>query len=483
MEDERDHQSPKTTVPVHWVEHNHYHHHHVRFTEDVDESTTDVGLDMAQEHEEDVQEEEYDQGDWEEDEGDWEEEYDEEEEEEYGLRFGVPQLIHVDHAEQDAIEAAFLHHIEETEQYWHEFATTVDRYVSLRRTCRNRQESCTHWAVQGECQRNPDYMLEECAAACHACRPPMGPGVEFGVPQLLHSRPHPKRQEEGDEATLCINDDDETHDTAFATLLASQLTTEPEPFVLPEAIEAQLAATTEYMNHVVWPDDRYRKVHNLCFNKDARCTLWAAQGKCQDDDNDDNDNEHSLRRICAPACQSCLQVHYETRCPLNETLFPDIWQPGDLNRMFERIVADDRYQTTVWSRPDPATAPDTIDSHDGNHDYEEGAWIVTIDNFFTEQEATRLMEWGQELGYERSSETSGDLNDETGEAFDHDYNDLRRTSTNAWCSEDCDWDPIVVGLFDRLYELTGIPPSHSEELQLLHCTYDDTDVFGWFHTC
>ena len=31
----------------------------------------------------------------------------------------------------------------------------------------DRDESCEHWALIGECEKNPGYMLKECATSCH----------------------------------------------------------------------------------------------------------------------------------------------------------------------------------------------------------------------------------------------------------------------------------------------------------------------------
>jgi prolyl 4-hydroxylase len=35
--------------------------------------------------------------------------------------------------------------------------------------CKNEHESCTIWAMQGECDANPTYMKKSCAPVCHSC--------------------------------------------------------------------------------------------------------------------------------------------------------------------------------------------------------------------------------------------------------------------------------------------------------------------------
>jgi len=40
---------------------------------------------------------------------------------------------------------------------------------ALREICKNKHESCTAWAVAGECQKNEKYMASSCASACMQC--------------------------------------------------------------------------------------------------------------------------------------------------------------------------------------------------------------------------------------------------------------------------------------------------------------------------
>ena len=40
-------------------------------------------------------------------------------------------------------------------------------------TCaRDSHELCEEWAGGGECERNPDFMLDRCPRSCHVCEPP-----------------------------------------------------------------------------------------------------------------------------------------------------------------------------------------------------------------------------------------------------------------------------------------------------------------------
>jgi hypothetical protein len=100
-------------------------------------------------------------------------------------------------------------------------------------------------------------------------------------------------------------------------------------------------------------------------------------------------------------------------------------RPGDLNRMFERIVTDPAYQAyqpKVLSRPSYADGdtPETAD-------YKIGLWMVQFDTAVTDEEADRLVELGATEGYERSSDVGEEQPDGTFTA----YVNEKRTSTNS----------------------------------------------------
>ena len=169
-----------------------------------------------------------------------------------------------------------------------------------------------------------------------------------------------------------------------------------------------------------------------------------------------------MKQECSPACGTCDQLHYETRCPWDEQQFPNIWQSGDLDRTFERLMTTFP-NVQVWSRPTyaPGDAPNDMVP------YTLGPWLITLDDFLTPDEMQSLIEWGSQLGYERSEEAGG-IDETTGEEREGEISD-DRTSTNAWCNDDCKENDMVVDIFSRIEQLTGVPRDHSESLQLLKC--------------
>ena len=116
---------------------------------------------------------------------------------------------------------------------------------------------------------------------------------------------------------------------------------------------------------------------------------------------------------------------------------------GDLGDMFERIVENPvytaRYDTTVLSSPET-----------------NGPWIVTLQNFITPEEATALIELGAERGYENSTLGVEGYRDDSG-----------RSSSQTWCDDECEENEVAQAVLQRIYDLTHIPQTYSEHMQLL----------------
>ena len=142
---------------------------------------------------------------------------------------------------------------------------------------------------------------------------------------------------------------------------------------------------------------------------------------------------------------TCHRLIFEERCPWNITKEFDAWRAGDLNKMFERITTDPEWTNrgvTVHSR-DP--------------------WVITIDDFTTAEECERLIQLGADVGYERSMDVGELQHDGT---YGDSIND-GRTSTNAWCDDDCWEDPLSGQVLRRIENLTQTPYNYSEHMQLL----------------
>lgn len=174
-----------------------------------------------------------------------------------------------------------------------------------------------------------------------------------------------------------------------------------------------------------------------------------------------------MKLQCAPACFTCEQLAFETRCPMPGNL-ENIWLAGDLNRMFERIATDSYYQNKynvhVLMRPKNET-DGTMDAKNDN------PWVVMIDNFLTDEECDTLIRLGGEQGYLLSKDVGGKNFDGTYEA----KQSSGRTSTNAWCLDKCYEDPVTKAVLAKIENLTGIPDANAEYLQLLK--YEETQFY------
>mmetsp|Transcript_17705 Transcript_17705/g.56550 ORF Transcript_17705/g.56550 Transcript_17705/m.56550 type:complete len:482 (-) Transcript_17705:344-1789(-) len=190
---------------------------------------------------------------------------------------------------------------------------------------------------------------------------------------------------------------------------------------------------------------RRSEVEDPCSDRfPKRCKQYAKEGECES-------NPGWMIVNCPAACNACDLLDYKARCDrarLNITEEP-IWQPGDLNKRFEYILENfAELKPEVVSRP-----PD-------------GPWIIVFDNFLTNEEVDRLLYWGKELGYERSSDV-GNAN-ERGETTK--IISQSRTSSNTWCTRACEEDPIIVGVTERTERVTGVPTVNYESIQLLEYT-------------
>ena len=191
-----------------------------------------------------------------------------------------------------------------------------------------------------------------------------------------------------------------------------------------------------------------------------------------------------MATYCAPACKSCDQLDINLRCPWDPKDFPDAWLAPNatiselgsdaktadddtdteetdneiksaaaghnktLNFMFERLVTDpwfqEKYQPTILSR-DP--------------------WAVTLENFITDEECEEFIRMGTDGGYERSE----DVGEETFDGTPTSITSSSRTSHNAWCGAEngCQESETNKRVLERIENITGIPSTNYEHLQLL----------------
>jgi prolyl 4-hydroxylase len=213
------------------------------------------------------------------------------------------------------------------------------------------------------------------------------------------------------------------------------------------------------------------QIRTACRNQNELCSFWALIGECEK-------NKAYMATNCGVACKTCHLIDMEKRCPKLKDPDPAL-MPGGLNKMFERILrqapgnrtlsaeeerdlADAKmpmYTVHVHSRPDPVTEISAA------LDKSMPPWVITFENFITDEECDAIIQLGYKHEYKRS--------EDVGEPkFDGSYGSVkseRRTSENAWCStlSGCREEEVPTRLHKRMSDVMGIPPDNSEDFQIL----------------
>mmetsp|Transcript_34633 Transcript_34633/g.81651 ORF Transcript_34633/g.81651 Transcript_34633/m.81651 type:complete len:549 (-) Transcript_34633:247-1893(-) len=319
--------------------------------------------------------------------------------------------------------------------------------------CEDDHENCGVWADSGECDANPGYMLTNCKKACNVCKSTATNGMKSKTDNAVDQAPT------ADVADLLRRTGE------FGVIQNADGSQE----------ELTLEAIRKMMKYVESDEFMFlpKKIKENCKNKENLCSFWAAIGECEN-------NKSFMKVSCAPACQSCHLIDMATRCPEIPDAVPAL-REGDLNKMFERIVETapanrtlterDRealtdlempeYSVTVHSRPSDGPATEVkIES-----DRKLPPWVITLDNFLTEEECDSMIQLGYNAGYKRSEDVGAKKFD----GFFDSKISTGRTSENAWCTtkNKCRDQPVPKRVLDRLSHLMGIKPENSEDFQIL----------------
>jgi len=322
--------------------------------------------------------------------------------------------------------------------------------------CEDRHPNCRFWANHGECESNPTFMLHKCSKSCRSCT------LTAPEPWMDDLESSIEEEEEQEEEEAYQEEEEVFSELTFGV---KQEVEGDEK----EKILQTIAAAVEYMKHVVLADpDRFTpEFVEACYNRDPLCAFWAAEGECEA-------NPAYMKINCAPVCQTCDYLDHNTRCPLDPNA-KDALLPGDLHRMFERIVEQSaQYNLTIHSRP-------FLEGHEGiyGRPLEEGQidgpWVISFENFLTDAEADKMIQFGFDEGYERSTDVGKMKIDGTYEAV----KSSGRTSTNAWCQGKCNEDEVARGIWSRIEAVTGISEMNSEHFQILR--YEPGQYYNVHH--
>ena len=131
--------------------------------------------------------------------------------------------------------------------------------------CVDEDRRCEFWAREGECQKNPNYMLTGCRKSCNSC------GLEA---ERIERPAYGEAQDVSGEHRA-------------------------------ELVE-RVKKIDIYMTEVV-SSKEYDKVRSECKNRHELCVLWAFLGECEA-------NPSYMLLNCAPSCETCNHIDYGTFC-------------------------------------------------------------------------------------------------------------------------------------------------------------------------
>ena len=338
--------------------------------------------------------------------------------------------------------------------------------------CADKVEECPYWSALGECEKNPNFMLENCAKSCQAC------AQKTTTTQPLSDN---EEQRQGFLDEIKRLHSNEQHG-AFPLV----------PNGFEETILGLVREMIRYVDQThanPKTSDKMRVALSKCQNKNDKCLWWAAMGEC-------NHNPDFMAVDCPLVCHYCnalipMELLFNMKsCPLNphnnNTLpLSNAWKPGTLHETFVNITTLPFYQQY---KPIVLSQPSHDDDDDDDDDDDEGStpinrsnreekdeeekeygetgdpWVVLLKNFLSEEEAVRLIELGHQEGFKRSPDITAVSHDGTFQSIFQEG----RTSTQAWCQRDaCYKDPTSRTVMDRIANLTNIPEVNAEYLQLL----------------
>jgi len=201
-----------------------------------------------------------------------------------------------------------------------------------------------------------------------------------------------------------------------------------------------------------------------CQDRFSVCEKYAKMGYC-------SNSPGWMIVHCCTSCDKELDasrlIDPKIRCSKeNLNITEPAWKPGDLNKLFTSWVTEEKYAKY---------APTVHSSPDVEYRGRPGPWVITFDDFLTDFEVEALIHGGEISGYDRSTD-QGEVN-ELGEM--EQVVSKTRTSSNAWCREQCERLPGVKSATDKIEMVTGVPRKNFESFQILE--YGDNQFYRMHH--
>lgn len=177
------------------------------------------------------------------------------------------------------------------------------------------------------------------------------------------------------------------------------------------------------------------------FERPDMCNYMAADGNCIM-------SPGWATVMCAASCNTCDLLDAKKRCDPKEIGYDSESEISELHTLFTTFEEKwgNKYNISVVSR-DP--------------------FIVYIDDFLTTSETNLIINQGTLLGLKRSTD-QGEMDEKTG--IQQQVKSQSRTSENAWCMNECENNPIIKNIYQRISDMTMVPKVNFESMQILRYT-------------
>jgi hypothetical protein len=195
----------------------------------------------------------------------------------------------------------------------------------------------------------------------------------------------------------------------------------------------------EYCNDLTIESSQYKVKYKNCKDSHPKCSLFLEQNYC-------NTKPGLMTASCPKTCKLCHLLDNKVRCQrsfLNISSVPAV-KNGELNKLFNNIVIKfSNYNITVMS---------------------SSPWLIVFNNFLSKAEIKALLLTASNNGqsWERSTEPG----------MTNDYGETSRlilksrTSSNTWCNEKCESNPLVQRITSKIAEVVNVSRNNFETYQV-----------------
>jgi len=252
-------------------------------------------------------------------------------------------------------------------------------------TCVDEHENCAYWAKSGECDNNAAFMKASCKASCGVCK---------------GGKPPPKKR------GAC----EDTNDNCATWAAIGECQSNPGFMLSKCPVTCKMCQSETCKDDLPDCAERCRGPATSNFSDSFYCY-----------------SSPELTRKCAWTCGACKEHRFsKPQCTRDKAVLDAPWrvQKGSVDRIFQRIV-DEEPGVSILSSPETTNGP----------------WILTLDDFLTDEESDAVRDAGSDAG-------TGWARSQAGDGVQ-----AARTSSTAWCSGACLRNPTVQKVERRVSEM------------------------------